>query len=103
MARRAEAEGAVANGFGVRRRAWTGSLSSVVAAAGLGPSLVGVLYGVVRVGYEEYYGGLGLSPDVVGLDQAAIVARVGVVLGLAMLLVGTLIAFGVTIYRLAGR
>lgn len=70
------------------------------AAAGLGVPVLGVVYGIVRVGYEEYYRGLGLTPEIVGLGQAAIVSRVAVVMGTLAALIGTWIMFGVVLYRL---
>lgn len=101
MGRRSGGESAAVNGFGGAQAGAGAWLSTAAAAAGLGAPVVGALYGVVRVGYEEYYRGLGLSPEMVGLGQAAIVSRVGVIIGLAALLIATFLAFGVTIYRLA--
>ena len=103
MARRSDGGvSATANGFRPKRREPAHAASLAAAAAGLGTPLVGATYGVVRVGYEEYFRALGLSPEVVGLGQAAIVSRVAVIVGLALLLVATYGAVGVTIYRLAG-
>lgn len=77
-------------------------LPAITAAAALVAPLVGALYGVVRVGYEEYYRQLGLSPEVIGLGQAAILSRVGVIVGLLFLLGGAFAAFGAAIFRLVG-
>jgi hypothetical protein len=94
-------EGELANGFGGRR--WDPGRIAPLGAAGaaLAGPLVGGPYGVIRVGYENYYRGLGLTPEVVGLGQAAIVSRVGVAVGLLAVLLAAFAAFGVTIFRLA--
>jgi hypothetical protein len=94
-------EGELANGFGGRR--WDPGRIAPLGAAGaaLAGPLVGGAYGVIRVGYENYYRGLGLTPEVVGLGQAAIVSRVGVAVGLLAVLLAAFAAFGVTIFRLA--
>jgi hypothetical protein len=93
----------------VRREATGGrgnrvGLDRFVAGAGavgaLAVPMSGILYGIIRVGYEEYYRGLGLTPDDVGLSQAAIVSGVAVVMGTLLALVATWVAFGVVIYRL---
>lgn len=77
-------------------------LAPVIAAiAAVATPLAGALYGVVRVGYENYYRELGLSPEMVGLGEAAIVSRVAVFVGLFILLLAAFGAFGVTIFRLA--
>ena len=99
---RVKGESAVANGFAARRSDFSGLLSTGAAVAGLGAPLIGATYGVVRVGYEDYYDGLGLSPEDVRLGQAAIVSRVAVLVGFAFLLVATLAAFAVVIHRLTG-
>jgi len=85
----------------VRRRFDANPFVSVAgAAAGLAVPISGVAYGVIRVGYDEYYRGLGLTPEIVGLSQAAIVSGVAVVVGFLAALVATWVSFGVLVYRL---
>lgn len=75
-------------------------LSVLGPLAGLTVPLLGIAYGVVRVGYEQFYRPLGLSPELVGLSQAAIVGGVAVVVGSLAWILATWVMFGVVIYRL---
>ena len=104
MARRLDGDSAIVNGFGADTADRTGDLHHLIgplgAAAACAAPLLGIIYGVVRVGYEEYYGALGLTPEVVGLGQAAIVSRVAVIVGSLAALVATWVMFGVFVYRL---
>lgn len=103
MGRRVDDDQARANGFcsplsqpvDVHR-----AVSSAGAAAALVLPVLGVAYGIIRVGYEQYYAALGLSPEVVGLGQAAIVSGVAVLVGTLAALLATWIMFGVVVYRL---
>lgn len=65
-----------------------------------GPIIAAVSYGVTRVGYEEYFAPLGLTPDVVGLGQAAIVSRPAVAVGVVAFAVTTWFGVGAISYRL---
>lgn len=97
-------EGFKPNGFGGSDRSQRLGLHDLVsaagAAAGLAIPVLGIVYGVIRVGYEEYYRGLGLTPETVGLGQAAIVSRVAVIVGTLAAVVATWTSFGVIVYRL---
>jgi len=59
-----------------------------------------VLYGLVWVAYEEFYGSLGLTPAQVGLGQATIVSRVAVFFGVLAFGFVACAGFGVVAYRL---
>lgn len=71
----------------------------LVASLG-GPIIAAVSYGVTRVGYEEYFAALGLTPDVVGLGQAAIVSRPAVAMGVVAFAATTWLGVGALSYRL---
>lgn len=76
--------------------------SHLTLAASLGgPIIAAVSYGVTRVGYEEYFSPLGLTPDVVGLGQAAIVSRAAMAVSVLAFAVMTWFGLGVISYRLA--
>src|SRR4051794_3736223 len=92
--------GPTTGGGGARCGDVTRFLATATAAAGLCAPLVGVFYGIVRVGYEEYYSALGLTPEVAGLGQAAIVSGVGVLVGLLAALIATWVMFAIVVYRL---
>ena len=103
MERRSIGESSIANGFGgspATRPDVHRMVSSAGSVAGLSVPFVGVVYGVIRVGYDQYYASLGLTPEVVGLSQAAIVSSVAVLFGTLATLVATWIMFGRVVYRL---
>jgi hypothetical protein len=79
---------------------WPSVVGRVARDVGLGAAEVFLIfYAVVRVAYEEFYRLLGLTPEQVGIGQAAMVARTGaisVVLGLA---IASWITVAVVAYR----
>jgi hypothetical protein len=77
-----------------------GSGISALATSLLAPAaLAGVLYGLARQGYVEFYRVLGLTPEQVGLSQVQIVAQVGVMLGSYILILLSVIWVGIFAYR----
>ncbi len=68
-----------------RRSAVTRRQADLAEALAMGRAVVAVgaavLCGIVWVGYEEFYDGLDITPEDVGLGQATIVARAAVLLG----------------------
>jgi hypothetical protein len=64
-------------------------------------ALAGILYGIARQGYVEFYQALGLTPEQVGLSQAQVAAQVGTMLGAFILWPFSYVLVGVLGYRAA--
>jgi hypothetical protein len=79
------------------------TLARLAGVSALGAPLLAAFYGVVRVAYEDYYAHLGLTPEAVGLGQAAIVSRVAVYGVLPALTVAIWLGFAAVTYRVTLR
>ena len=85
-----------------RARQWQPNLDQALALAKAVVAVgAAVLYGVVWVGYEEFYGGLDLSPEDIGIGQATIVSRAAVALGLVAAPFASCVGFGIVAFRLS--
>lgn len=63
--------------------------------------LAGVLYGMARQGYVEFYRVLGLTPEQVGLSQIQVVAQVGAILGSYLLVLLSVTLVGIFAYHVS--
>src|SRR5438874_295655 len=67
------------------------------------PIAFAVLYGFLRMAYQEFYAGLGLTPEDVGLTQIAMVAPVGVFALTAAVWCSSVIAMALAIKSLVRK
>ena len=74
-------------------------ISTLVTSLLAPAALAGVLYGMARQGYVEFYRMLGLTPEQVGLSQVQVVAQVGAELGSFVLILLSAIWVGIFAYR----